>query len=240
MALVGALRVKNEARWITEVLLAIKPICERTYVFDDHSTDETYTLALDTGATVLRSHFRGLDEGRDKDWLVRRIKEDYRVGTWVLMVDGDEVITPEGAREVQRLASVPNEIAYSFRIRYLWNDRATVRTDGIYATFRRPSMFMIQGDCSLMRSSHKGNLHCSSVPQGHLTRCVPANVDLLHLGYMHREDRIRKYEWYNRVDSKNPIEDGYRHCVIGDLFPADSAFRWGGPLKLEALCTPAV
>jgi len=52
---------------------------------------------------------------------------------------------------------------------------------------------------------------------------------------MHRADRERKYQWYNAQDPNNAIEDRYRHMVIGDLFPADSKFDHGGPLKLAQL-----
>jgi hypothetical protein len=47
---------------------------------------------------------------------------------------------------------------------------------------------------------------------------------------------VRKYEWYRNIDGENPVEDGYRHMVVGDIFPAESRFRYGGPLQLEALC----
>jgi len=60
-------------------------------------------------------------------------------------------------------------------------------------------------------------------------------VRCLHYGYMRPEDRLRKYEWYRNMDSGADLEDGYRHIVIGDIFPADSRFRYAGPLKLEAL-----
>jgi hypothetical protein len=61
------------------------------------------------------------------------------------------------------------------------------------------------------------------------------NARLLHYGYLHREDRIRKYEWYTQQDPDNQAEDFYRHTVIGDLFPAEIRFRHGGPLKLREL-----
>jgi hypothetical protein len=57
----------------------------------------------------------------------------------------------------------------------------------------------------------------------------------LHLGYMDRDDRVRKYAWYNEHDPHNQVEGCYRHMVIGDLpeFPASYKAKWGGPLELE-------
>jgi hypothetical protein len=52
---------------------------------------------------------------------------------------------------------------------------------------------------------------------------------------MHKEDRIRKFEWYNEADPGNVREDGYRHMVVGDVFPAKARFQHGGPLALQSL-----
>jgi hypothetical protein len=60
-------------------------------------------------------------------------------------------------------------------------------------------------------------------------------VRLLHYGYLHKEDRVRKFHWYNKIDPNNAFEDQYRHMVIGDVFPADSSFKWAGPLELRSL-----
>jgi hypothetical protein len=49
---------------------------------------------------------------------------------------------------------------------------------------------------------------------------------------MHAEDRIRKYHYYNTIDPNNEFEDQYRHMVIGDIFPANYAGKWAGPLEL--------
>ena len=111
-----------------------------------------------------------------------------------------------------------------------------MRTDKIYSEFRRPSLFRLTSrDLSFKRAGTGGNFHCSSSPVQLLSNIVPIDARLLHYGYLHREDRVRKYHWYNSKDPNNAFEDGYRHMVIGDIFPPESAFRWGGPLKLEAL-----
>lgn len=238
--IVAALRVKNEGRWLGEVLDALKPVCQHLFVFDDHSADNTVQVAKEHGGYVIRTPFEGLNEARDKTFLSRQIINCIGVGHWVLMIDGDEVLAPWSVGKVKEAAMVLNASAYDFRIRYLWNDRDTVRMDGVYAKFRRPSMYKLREDCSFMLSGAAGNFHCSSVPQSCIGRCRPADVDLLHLGYMDSADRVRKWQWYNALDGRNPNEDGYRHIVVGDIFPPSATFRHGGPLKLEALCTQAV
>lgn len=87
--IVGALRVKNEGRWLGEVLDALKPVCRHLFVFDDRSTDDTVTVAKAHGGYVIQTPFDGLNEARDKTFLSRQIINFIGVGHWVLMIDGD-------------------------------------------------------------------------------------------------------------------------------------------------------
>jgi hypothetical protein len=38
-------------------------------------------------------------------------------------------------------------------------------------------------------------------------------VRLKHFGYMTRQKRLQKYQWYNDVDPNNAAEDYYRHIA---------------------------
>jgi glycosyltransferase involved in cell wall biosynthesis len=69
-----ALRIKNEAAHIHEVITSVLPLCGRVFVFDDNSTDDTVAICRSFGArvTVFSSPFVGLDETRDKNWLLAR------------------------------------------------------------------------------------------------------------------------------------------------------------------------
>jgi len=89
------------------------------------------------------------------------------------------------------------------------------------------------------RTPFGGNFHCSSIPQEllHQAHLQLPGALLWHLGYNDREDRVRKFAWYNLKDPNNRIEDGYRHMVQGDLdeFPATAQFRHAGPLALQLM-----
>lgn len=229
--MIGMLRVKNEARWIERVIGAMLPLCERVCVLDDHSIDGTRALcAAIPGVSVFDSPFFDLDETRDKNYLLGRIDAEW--DEWILALDGDEILAPSAVAPI-RAALTSQAVALSMRVRYLWDREDQVRVDGVYGGFRRPSAFRAVGT-RFEATSACGNFHCGNVPLALQPRALAIDADLLHLGYLHREDRVRKYEWYNRQDPRNQNEDGYRHMVIGDVFPADSAFRWGGPLRLEA------
>src|ERR1039457_5852336 len=95
------LRVKNESRWIRHVLDSMIPLCERIFILDDHSTDCTAQICRLTNecVTVYDSPFQGLDESRDKNFLLDRIHSNISDSTlrgdpcspyWVLALYREE------------------------------------------------------------------------------------------------------------------------------------------------------
>jgi hypothetical protein len=60
------------------------------------------------------------------------------------------------------------------------------------------------------------NLHCSSVPQRLLHGFKNCPARLKHYGYMTRETRVRKLDFYTSIDWLNAAEDCYRHMCQGD------------------------
>lgn len=239
--IVAMLRVKNEARWITEVLDALRPISFKTVVFDDHSTDETPLLAGKAGAQVIPSpqSFEGVDEVRDKNFLFESVRRDLRPD-WVLCVDGDEVLRGSDAIKIVDIVSAAQHRAYSLKIEYLWDRTDQVRTDGIYGRFFRPSLFNAQRTdgrfASYYGSGQKAGFHCSNVPWDLVIEAQQVPIRLKHYGYLERDQRIAKYHWYNSIDPANAAEDRYRHIVQGDVpeVPADQKLLHAGPLQLAA------
>ena len=249
MTVFGMLRVKNECRWIKEVLESILPLCERIFVLDDHSDDITPEICekLDERITVYRSQFVGLDETRDKNFLLSQImsfiSEYWLRGSetspyWILAIDGDEILSLGSQKEIKRVLASTSNHAFTFPIRYLWNSKDKVRVDGVYKNFARPSLFRLMNKAFTFRETPwGGNFHCSSIPQEllHLAHLPCGKAEILHFGYLDRADRVRKFNWYNSIDPNNAVEDCYRHMVIGDIFPKESKFKWAGPLELEAI-----
>lgn len=229
----GLLRVKNEARWIERVIKSILPVTDRVVVLDDHSTDGTPELCEWLRCEVFRSEFTDIHEARDKDFLLAKLWElGAKVGDYCVMIDGDEALYKADIPAVKDAMSAGLPCC-SMHIVYLWDREDQVRVDRWYKEFRRPSLFRLTSRAlAFQRTAFGGNFHCSSAPSQLLGMITPIAARLLHFGYLHREDRVRKYEFYNRVDPNNALEDRYRHMVIGDLFPAESAFVHAGPLRL--------
>jgi glycosyltransferase involved in cell wall biosynthesis len=253
----GLLRVKNEERWIGRVLQSIAGCCKSVVVLDDHSSDRTAEIARDAGAHVIPSPFEGLDEARDKDYLVQ---EAHRIcgpfsgpGQWALLIDGDEELAAGDAKYILAAAECGIEYAWSLRILYLWDSERTVRTDGVYGRFRRPSLFPLR--VPLDSFSHgrtgRGGFHCGSVPQTFFGRSLQCDARLLHYGYIDRAMRLAKWDWYNTIDPHDTAEDQYRHMIQGDtdrrqcpycaehglehfVSIPNEPLKHAGPLRLEA------
>lgn len=246
MTVAGMLRVKNEERWIERVLLSLRPVCSYICIFDDHSTDDTVGIIRRVSkrhafeeilVEVLRSPFEELDEARDKTWLAKCIMNECSPD-WILAIDGDEELSADQVPLLLKSIASGRAPAYRLKIRYLWNDQKTERVDGIYGRFYRPSLFLTSGTSFDFRTGGGGgsaNFHCSNVPADRIGHAIESEAALLHYGYMLQEDRIRKYHWYNRIDSGNELEDRYRHMIAGDLpeVPAECRTKHAGPLTLK-------
>ncbi len=231
MNVIGMLRVKNEARWIARAVRSIQPLCDRVVVFDDGSTDGTPDIARDLNAYVWHQGCDGCDEARDKNFMLE-LAIGYRAD-WVLMIDGDEELTAASVPILQQALKRKDVRSISMDVLYLWDEEQQVRVDGVYREFLRQSIF--RPGRARYECGRPPNFHCGNVPAAQRFPYHRSPAQLLHYGYLDRADRVRKYEWYNRIDPNNRHEDCYIHMVIGDLVPAETKASHGGPLKLRPL-----
>ena len=241
----GFMRIKDEGRWIEKVLRSMIPVCDEILILDDHSTDETPDICgRFPQVTLFHSPFQDVNEVRDKNFLVERLEALASPGDVVLAIDGDEEIAPGSADAIRQAASFDSDNdTWRFHVLYLWDAEDQIRVDGIYGYFWRPSMFRFRPGARF-RSPTPGGFHCGNVPEpGSIVR---ANVEILHYGYLHRADRIRKWNWYNSIDPTNhaegfdprfPERRSYPHIVQGDVpeVSAAAALMHAGPLRLEPL-----
>jgi glycosyltransferase involved in cell wall biosynthesis len=229
---VCAMRIKNEAAHIREVLFQALRLCHRAVIFDDHSTDETVSICESFGdaVTVFRSPFEGLDEARDKNFLLEKLVPENP--EWVLWIDGDEVLENTGPDKIRTaVAQSPGAAAWYLRISYLWDDPQKVRMDGLFGNFRRLSLFRLRGQninqFKFRSTGNGGNFHCGNVPEGLVGEHRDLPVRLKHFGYLTKQQRLAKYAFYTKVDPNNQLEDNYRH-----LAEIRGARHAPGPIRL--------
>lgn len=244
------LRIKNEVRWIKRVLDSVAPLCQNVCVLDDHSTDDTMSIVGDwlcahedthQGLCVRNPACKGsINETRDKNFLYSRIMDSF-APDWVLHIDGDEELEPAGIDAIRAAVESNTAQCYSLQVLYLWNNERTIRTDGIYKNFFRQSLFSTKGTNGIFNPTSHGkgtaaNLHCTNVPHDMIPKAAwLTTARLLHYGYIDRDMRLAKWDFYNTVDPDNVLEDRYRHIVAGDIpeVPAWARTKWAGPLTLE-------
>jgi glycosyltransferase involved in cell wall biosynthesis len=235
LKIVGMMCVKNEARWIKDNVLSLFPLCDQVFMLDDHSTDDTAEICRAIpGVTMFDSPFVGFHEVRDKNFVLEKVLASQP--DWVIGLDGDERLAPNAQAEILKAIASQRAPAYYSRIIYLWNDPNTIRIDGVYGSFLRISIWRNEGNGLHFRSPFKSNLHCTNAPAGRKA-VAWHDVRFLHFGYMHVEDRLRKFSWYNEKDPNNALEDGYRHMIQGDPGgpAAELCLRHAGPLLLTPL-----
>ena len=99
-------RSMERLRWVDEIL-----------VVDGGSQDRTIEIGRKLGATVLVHPWKGFSKQRT--FAISQAKHD-----WILMVDADEVVTPELEREIRDiLQKTPEVMGYQIRRRAFFLDR---------------------------------------------------------------------------------------------------------------------
>ena len=98
---------RNEARHVSRCLEAAR-LCAEIYVVDSESTDETVEIAHTFGAKVVQFHYAG-GWPKKRQWALDSLPIE---NDWVLLLDADEVLTPDLADEIGQAIRDPNLIGY--------------------------------------------------------------------------------------------------------------------------------
>ncbi len=104
--------VRNEAKNLPRCLQALRDVGE-VYVIDSQSTDDTEEIARSHGAQVVQFHYQG-GWPKKRQWAMNTLTIAY---DWILLLDADEVVTPELAEEIRRAIRNPAVDGYSILLR---------------------------------------------------------------------------------------------------------------------------
>jgi len=99
--------VRNEAHNLARCLESLKSVGE-VWVIDSGSTDDTEAIARSYGAKVVQFHYAG-GWPKKRQWAMDTLPLAY---DWILLLDADEVLTPELFSEMQRAMQDPNVGGY--------------------------------------------------------------------------------------------------------------------------------
>jgi glycosyltransferase involved in cell wall biosynthesis len=89
--------VRNEAKNLPRCLQALKDAGE-VYVIDSQSTDETVEIARSYSAKVVQFHYPG-GWPKKRQWAMNTLPFAW---DWILLLDADEVLSPELAEEIRQ------------------------------------------------------------------------------------------------------------------------------------------
>jgi glycosyltransferase involved in cell wall biosynthesis len=110
--------VKNEAENLRRCLPALT-WADEVFVVDSGSGDETVRVAEELGATVVQFRFNGTFP-KKKNWALDNLP--FR-NEWVLIVDADEVVTPELAEEIRTRTEADEADGFYLNMKYYFLGR---------------------------------------------------------------------------------------------------------------------
>jgi glycosyltransferase involved in cell wall biosynthesis len=124
---------RNEARNLPRCLESIRDAGE-VYVIDSQSTDATAQIAASYGAHVVQFHYQG-GWPKKRQWAMETLPLAF---DWILLLDADEAMTPELAREIRHAISNMEIDGYYIALRMFFLGRE-LRHSG--ASFYKLSLF---------------------------------------------------------------------------------------------------
>jgi glycosyltransferase involved in cell wall biosynthesis len=103
--------VRNEARNLPRCLESLADVGE-VYVIDSQSSDDTVAIAESHGAKVVQFHYAG-GWPKKRQWAMETLPLAY---DWILLLDADEVLTPDLTEEIRHVLFNPKADGYSIRL----------------------------------------------------------------------------------------------------------------------------
>jgi len=116
IAVTVVIPTRNEARHLARCLEAVRRFSE-VYVVDSQSTDSTVEIARAFGAEVVQFHYHG-GWPKKRQWALDSLPF---ANDWILLLDADEVLTPDLGDEIREAIRDHNLIGYrvSLRLKFL-------------------------------------------------------------------------------------------------------------------------
>ncbi len=232
--------VRNEAdRYLAQMLDALVPAVDGSFVFDDCSIDTTRDLAKGAGCTVIQradttpSFLEHEGRFRQAAWRSFQACMSPSPGDWVFSVDADEMLTSNGnpgetIHALVAVADVWGKWSVPIRIPEVFGTDddgcPMIRMDGFWNTIVANRLFAFDGPDAQFRDRAMGcgsaPVYVDAMPQAH----EATDVFLLHYGYAASADRKAKHERYTAL-----ANHGHSDAHVQSITGRSTLVRWDGP-----------
>ena len=213
MKILGLMRAKNEARWLT-LCLASQYFCDHVIVLDDNSTDETPDICRQFGVEYYKKPFdAGWDEGTDRTMLAM-MATAYNP-EWICSMDGDEELLPDTWEKLSPVLDNQTVRVIDVLNINLWDNINTVRVDAPWGNQYRQRFWRFKPGVLTYNFDH-----CSLPNEITERPFAQIGLGLKHYGYMLEDDRIRKYARYKATGNDWPTiiqKDGVRTVTLASV-----------------------
>jgi glycosyltransferase involved in cell wall biosynthesis len=222
--------VRNESKNLPRCLQALREVGE-VYVIDSQSTDDTIEIARSHGAHVVQFHYQG-GWPKKRQWAMNTLPIAY---DWILLLDADEILTPELAEEMRSAIQNPAIDGYSVLLRMKFLGRVLRHGDvGLWklSLFRRDKG---KYECRLKdqdASMADMEVHEHVVVEGATARL---RHPLIHHNVESLSRYIRKHDEYSNWESRVLLLRGDDKELPPSLFGAQAQRRRWLKRKLFAV-----
>lgn len=221
MSLILGMCVRDEAdRYLDEVLIGAKKVCDELVILDDYSTDDTVGICEDHGATVYQ-HPMGKPcfmemENKVREYLWRYcLPRHAKRGDWILSIDADELLQPQFQEYKDKLMNQDAVNNYTLQIYEAWGDRSKIRIDGTWNPMGKHTPFLSRWLPMVNYQFPLLHIHSGRVPLNQPGPMVPSGFNLLHLGWSDPEDIPRKHKRYVEMDpDPHPVMKAHYESML--------------------------
>jgi len=206
--------VRNEAKNLPRCLQSLGEVGEVIAV-DSQSTDTTVEIAREFGAQVVQFHYQG-GWPKKRQWAMDTLPLAH---DWVLLLDADEVLTPELTTEIRRAIQSTEINGYYISLRMYFLGRVLRHSD---ASFWKLSLFRRgkgKYECRLMdqdASMADMEVHEHVFVEGKTARLqhplIHHNIESLSR-YIQKHDEYSN--WEARVLSQESVADEISPSLFG-------------------------
>jgi len=212
--------VRNEAKNLPRCLEALGDAGE-VIVVDSQSTDATVEIAREFGAQVVQFHYQG-GWPKKRQWAMETLPLAY---DWILLLDADEVVTPELAVEIRRRIQNTEVTGYYVALRMYFLGRVLRHGD---ASFWKLSLFRRgkgKYECRLKdqdASMADMEVHEHVYVEG---KTVRLECPLIHHNIESLSRYIRKHDEYSNWEARVLSQEGAGNEIVPSFFGTQAQRR---------------